>query len=213
MCRTRWVLQLWLWSLSGLAVGVLPAGSQAQSGGEASEFRLRSGDAIRLLVRDEPELTGEYPVLEDGTVLLPLIGLVPVAGVAFEEVESRVRSGYARELVAREVVVQPLLRVQVTGEVRQPGLYLVDATYALGDVVARAGGLTPSANARKVQLRREGRTERHDLGPRGSGVAVPLRPADAVFVPRQGWVGTNAPVLIGAATSVLAAAVTALLVR
>jgi protein involved in polysaccharide export with SLBB domain len=105
------------------------------------------------------------------------------------------------------------LRVQVTGEVRQPGLYLVDATYGLGDVVARAGGLTPTANAGKVQLRRGGRAERYDLGPRGTGGAIPLRPADAVFVPRQGWIGANSPVLIGAATSVLAAAVTAWLVR
>jgi polysaccharide export outer membrane protein len=78
-----------------------PVVAQSPPVAEAGTFRLRSGDAIRLLVRDEPELTGEFPVLEDGSVLLPLIGLVPVAGVVFGEVESRVRAGYARELVDR----------------------------------------------------------------------------------------------------------------
>jgi protein involved in polysaccharide export with SLBB domain len=189
------------------------AGSMAAGATAATPLRLRGGDAVRLLVQDEPELTGEYPVLADGMVLLPLIGQVRVGGLDFVVVQESVRRAYGAELVGLAVVLEPLIRVRVLGEVRLPGLYLVDATYALEDVVAQAGGLTPSASTREVVLVREGRSERLDVRGAEAGLLAPMQPGDEVLVPRRGWIGEHAPILIGAATSVLAAAVTALLVR
>jgi protein involved in polysaccharide export with SLBB domain len=173
---------------------------------------LRAGDAVRLMVKDEPDLAGEYPVLEDGTVLLPLIGLVRVDDTDFADVLRRVRQAYAAELVSAVVVLQPLMRVRVLGEVRQPGLYLVDPTFDLGDVLAQAGGMMPSAATNRVMLVRDGRSERVDMR-NGASPVVSLRPADEIVVPRRSWVSESVPLLIGAGTSVLAAAVTALLVR
>lgn len=179
----------------------------------AAGYRLRAGDAIRLLIQDEPLLAGEYPVLEDGTVLLPLVGVVRVTDVPFEEVAGRVRTAYDGELVNLAVVVQALVRVRVLGEVRVPGLYLVDATFDLEDVLARAGGLLPSAAARRVQLWRDGRMQRYDVR---NGIGAPsgfIRPGDEIVVPRRSWLGESIPMLVGAGASVLAAALTAWIVR
>ena len=177
----------------------------------ADGYRLRAGDAVRLMVHDEPELAGEYAVLEDGSVLLPLIGLVSVAGAEFRDVVRRIRSAYAAELVEATIVVQPLIRVRVLGEVRSPGLYLVDATFGMRDVVARAGGLSPAAAPDRIVLVRAGSTATYQAGE--AEPVLLLQPGDEIVVPRRGWVRENLPILVGAGASVLAAALTALLVR
>ena len=177
-----------------------------------ASLRLGPGDAVRLFVEDEPGLVGEFPVLDDGNVMFPLIGLVPVAGSGFDEVVERVRRAYDAQLVSRDVVVQPLVRVRVLGEVRAPGLYLVDPSYDLRDVLARAGGMIPTASARNVLLVRAGHKQKVDMRD-GGGWPGPLLSADEVVVQRRNWVSESLPLLIGAGTSVLAAAVTALLVR
>jgi polysaccharide export outer membrane protein len=186
-------------------------GAAEASAAPAAAYRLRAGDAVRLLVRDEPELGGEYAVLEDGTVPLPLIGLVQVGGMAFGEVVERVRAAYAAELVDAMVVLQPLIRVRVLGEVRVPGLYLVDATFGLRDVLAQAGGAGPSAAPDRVVLMRGGAAVTYEL--ESAAAQHVLQPGDEIVVPRRGWVRENMPILVGAGTSVLAAALTALLVR
>ncbi|MEX1184837.1 MAG: polysaccharide biosynthesis/export family protein [Gemmatimonadota bacterium] len=185
------------------------AGAQAPPG----SLRLGPGDAVRLLVLDEPALAGEHAILEDGTALLPLIGLIRVAGIDFAEVVETVRAAYAAELIEPVVILQPLVRVRVLGEVRAPGLYLVDPTQSLHDVLALAGGTGPGAAGDAVVLLRDGQRLEFDLHDEARPPAGALRPGDEIVVPRRSWLSENLAVLVGAGTSVLAAAVTALLVR
>ncbi|HEX2092265.1 MAG TPA: polysaccharide biosynthesis/export family protein [Longimicrobiaceae bacterium] len=186
-----------------------PTGAQTPSG----ELRLRPGDAVRLAVSDEPTLSGDFPVVESGRVLLPEIGLVAVAGRPFGEVEREVRDGYRRIVVDREVVLVPLVRVAVLGEVRQPGLFPVDPTETVADVLARAGGITPTGNPRRVALVRDGRTTRVRLTPSAPALAERLRSGDQIIVGQRGWLRENLPVVVGAGTSVLAATITSLIIR
>ena len=116
-------------------------GVEAQNGAGTASFQLRPGDAIRLAVKDEPDLSADYPVLSDGTVLLPLVGVVRVAGTDFSAVEQQVRAAFAREMTDPVLVLMPVVRVAVLGEVRVPGLYLLDGTYDVTEALARAGGL------------------------------------------------------------------------
>lgn len=197
--------------LAGQSGVVRVGGATSGSLSESEAYRLRAGDAIRLMVHNEPDLAGEYVVLEDGTVLLPLIGLVHVSGTAFGEVVKRVRAAYAVELVEPTIVLQPLIRVRVLGEVKAPGLYLVDATFGMRDVVAQAGGLSPAAAPDRIVLVRDGGTETYE--PEAMEPGLVLRPGDEIVVPRRSWVRENLPILVGAGTSVIAAALTALLVR
>lgn len=179
----------------------------------SASFRLRPGDRVRLAVKDEPALAGEFPVFTDGTVLLPLIGIVRVSGVEFATVERDVRTRFARELTDAALVLSPAVRIAVLGEVRAPGLYLLDGTFDLGEALARAGGLTPTASAQRVNLLRDGHTERLRTVENAPVLAGSLLPGDQIIVGRRSWLKENSPLLVGAATSVVAAAITAWLVR
>lgn len=176
-------------------------------------LRLRPGDAVRLHIEDEPHLVGDYAIMEEGGVMLPMLGLVRVAGRPFLEVRSEIEAGYGRELRDRAIVVTPVLRIAVLGEVRQPSLLPVDPTFTIADVLAAAGGLTPVANRRRILLLRDGGTVRLSLDDAPALLAQRLRPGDQIVVERQGWARENISVLLGAGASVLAAAVTSWIIR
>lgn len=193
---------------------LLPTGGvQAQNGAGTASFQLRPGDAIRLAVKDEPDLSADYPVLSDGTVLLPLVGVIRVADTDFGLVEQRVRAAFAQQMTDPVLVLMPVVRVAVLGEVRVPGLYLLDGTFDVTEALARAGGLSPSGSMERIALLRDGQSRR--LEPSGN-VPVPMvrvLPGDQLIVGRRSWFAENSTVLVGAGTSVLVAALTALLVR
>lgn len=179
----------------------------------SSDLRLRAGDGVRLSVRDEPTLSGEFPVVEPGRVLLPEIGIVMVAERPYSAVEAEVRERYGRILVNPEVVLVPLVRIAVIGEVREPGLFPVDPSQTVADLLATAGGITPIANTGNIALVRDGTITRIRLDPGAAALADRLRSGDQIVVGRRSWIHENLPIVLGAAASVLAAATTGLIVR
>jgi polysaccharide export outer membrane protein len=200
-------------SLVLLLVTLAPLPVLGQANGASAPLELRPGDAVRVEIRDEPDLAGDFQIDESGRVLLPLIGLVSVAGRDFTRVRGEVEGAYVRELSHSEVRVTPLLRVAVIGEVRLPGLYPVDPTYALGDVLALAGGLGPDAAQDGIELVREGRTIAEVRVDDPSALGLALRSGDQVVVARRSWVSANTSALVGAGASLVVAIVTTLLLR
>lgn len=178
-----------------------------------TELSLRPGDGVHLVVRDEPELAGEYAVAEDGRVLLPLIGFVAVAARPFESVAAEVRERYGRELVDPEIQVSPRIRIAVLGEVRQPGLFPVDPTLTVAEIIATAGGLTPSANRNRIEVLRDGEVVATEVAGQSRALEIRVRSGDQIVVGRQGWLRENLPIVLSAGASIVVAAVTSLILR
>ncbi len=199
-----------------LALALLAARAAAQAPAQAparESIRLRPGDVVRVEIRDEPSLGGQFSVGEDGYILIPRIGLIPVADRPFDAVRDDVRHAYAAELADTVMRVTPLVRIAVIGEVMRPGLFPVDPTQTLADVLATAGGLTPFADRGSVVLLRDGATTSVELDPGSAGLARRLRSGDRIVVGRRSWFSENLAIFVGAAASVAAAAVTSLIVR
>ena len=175
--------------------------------------RLQAGDAIQLAIKDEPTLARDYPVVTDGTVLLPFVGLVKVAGQPFDDVVAQIRRAYERELTAPLVVLIPLMRVAVSGEVRAPGIFVVDPTFTWTDMLARVGGVLPTAARDRLVLVRAGQEYVLQRSGDATWPSLPVRSGDRLMVPRRSWFEDNFPVLLGSATSLLVATVTTLLLR
>jgi protein involved in polysaccharide export with SLBB domain len=178
------------------------------------EIRLHPGDALRLEINDEPGLNKPQLIVgDDGSVLLPLVGLFKVTERPFSAVQVDLRSAYGRELVNPVVRATPLLRIPVIGEVRQPGLFYADPTQTVGDLLATAGGLTATGNRKKIALLRDGHVVIAQIDPSSSIPDISLQSGDQIVVARRGWLGENSPVFIGALASVAVAAVTTLMLR
>lgn len=192
---------------------VFPADATAQGLDRDRETRLRPGDAVRVEIKDEPALSGEFLVGENGVALLPLVGLVPVGDRPFREVRDELLSAYAVQLVDPVIRITPVRRIAVLGEVRRPGLFPVDPTYTVSDLLAAAGGLTPHADRGKISVVREGEVVIARLDPNSASLRALLRSGDQIIVGRRSWLSENTPFVVGAIGSMAAAAIAALIVR
>jgi len=196
-----------------IAVLSLAPSAMAQTSDARGSLRLRPGDAILLELKDEPELTRVYTVGEDGAVLLPLVGLIRVAGRPIEEARAEILAKYRVELRDPVIRVTPLIRIAVLGEVQRPGLFPVDPSHTIGDLLALAGGLGPEADRGKVTIVRGAESIEVRLDGDFAGFQLALESGDQILVGRQSWLRQNATIFVGALASVAAAALTALIVR
>ncbi len=67
-----------------------------------SGYEVGPGDLLEIRVWNQPELSGEIRVFEDGTIILPIIGKVKVEGKTAEEISemlSQKLSKYISETV------------------------------------------------------------------------------------------------------------------
>jgi protein involved in polysaccharide export with SLBB domain len=148
-----------------------------------SEGALRPGDVIRIDVWRKPELSGEFQVAGDNTVAASFYLGVRVGGVPFSEAAARIRAHIARYESDPQVLVEPLFRVAVGGEVQRPDVYTFGRSTTISQAVLLAGGATERANLRRVQLFREGEQLRVDLrDPRDPLAGSEIRSGDYLLV-------------------------------
>jgi protein involved in polysaccharide export with SLBB domain len=163
--------------------------SISQSGVERSVGVLRPGDALKIAVWREKELSGEYLIDARGLVQIPGLGDIVVAGLTPMEVKARLSEQLVRRgIVAPEISVQPVIRVSVLGEVRSPGLLSVEPGTNLIHLITLAGGPTERANMKAVRVIRAGRPYEVDLQSALSGSSagrVVLFSNDVVFLDRK----------------------------
>jgi protein involved in polysaccharide export with SLBB domain len=188
-------------------VGQMQAGRSTSSAGLVAEapLQLRPGDAVRITVWRQPEFSGEFRIAGDGTIRHPLYRDVVVVGVPMAEVESRVRTYLLRWETDPQFVLEPLLQVVVSGEVRQPRLYALEPEVTVGQAVAAAGGPTDRGLASRVMLMRNGQVISLDLSrPLNGSTEISVQSGDQIIVPRRRSVlrETIAPIAsIAAATA------------
>jgi polysaccharide export outer membrane protein len=111
---------------------------------------VQTGDEVTVLVKDQKDLSGQFPVLPDGTYIQPILGPVKVAGLTPIDASKRLAT------LLEGIVVKPLVAVTVTnprpiqvaiiGEVRQPGKYPVKRGEGVLEVLAAAGGVNEFAS-------------------------------------------------------------------
>lgn len=160
---------------------------------------LRPGDALRVEIWREADLSGEFLVNEDGVVTLPLLGDRRVIGVPIPELRDSLISLYRAELRNPAIEIIPLRRVYVLGEVNRPGLHAVDPTVSLAGAVALAGGANPQGDIRRIRVIRDNEVILHGISIETALSAVDIRSGDQIFIDRRGWFERNSTVLISGA--------------
>jgi polysaccharide export outer membrane protein len=143
---------------------------------------LGPGDRLKITLYGDDSLTGEYDVLADGTISLPLVGAVKAAGLTIEQlrlaVETRLAAGfYASPRIAAQVVASR--PVYVLGEVNKAGAFPFVPDLTLAKAAALAGGYTYRARTTVVGVRRSGAAEEVLVA---ADQAMPLAPGDTVRI-------------------------------
>ena len=164
-----------------------------------TDYTLGAGDLIRLDIFQVEEYSGEYPVLVDGSISLPLIGKLDVSGYTLAEASDLVAGKYAtylkRPVITVGLVTPRPLNVTVAGEVDNPGSYEVDLTETRNfptatDIVRQAGGITTLADIRNIQITRKIKNREQiytvnawKLIEEGRIDDLRLRDGDTIFIP------------------------------
>ena len=176
---------------------------------DETDYTLGAGDQINLDIFQVEEYSGEYPVLVDGTISLPLVGRVDVRGLSLKETSDVVSKKYAtylkRPIITVGLVAPRPLRIGIAGEVDNPGAYEVALTPenpqfpTVSDLLEQAGGITTIADVRNVRVTRQsgGKEITYNsnlwelLTKNQIKQDISLRDGDTIFIPTTDEINTN----------------------
>ncbi|MCY7275084.1 MAG: SLBB domain-containing protein [Phormidesmis sp. CAN_BIN44] len=138
-------------------------------------YLLGPGDRVRLDVFSAPEYSGEYQVLSDGSLNVPLIGATSIQGMGVTQASKLLSSKFASYLRQPIITVSLLIarpvKIAISGAVQRPGSYTaspIGATTPTGNtsnsvntviptvtrMIQLAGGITQSADVRNIEVHR-----------------------------------------------------------
>ena len=134
----------------GMAVSLssTPTGSRPAQ----AEYRLAAGDAIKVQVYQNPDLTLEARVSESGAISYPLVGSVAVGGMSISQAERAIADALKQGKILNQPQVNIVLlqvrgnQVSVLGQVQRPGRFPLETAMRVSDVLALAGGTGPQGD-------------------------------------------------------------------
>lgn len=158
-------------------------------------IRIGSGDLLLVTVFGASDYNYEIRVAVDGSVNLPLVGAVKVAGLTPREVASDLQTRFSQggyfnnpqvSVFVREYATQG---ISVLGEVQKPGVYPLLGSRTLFDVISAASGTTQIAGDKVYITHRDHPQQPQVVKLRydAEGAAqsnVPVLPGDTVIVQR-----------------------------
>jgi len=191
ICARMFRVPLVACSFFAVGPGMVNAQSHEQTDGVSGleTFVVRPGNVLRITVWPDGALGGEFAVEESGFVYLPVLGPVYAGGISLDALRRQLREAY-REVIHEPVVtVTPLFRVSVLGAVNRPGLYRVDPSQSLFDVLSLAGGMRQDAKEDELRLIRDGQVleinAERALETGEALLALALRTGDRIVVPKK----------------------------
>jgi polysaccharide biosynthesis/export protein len=127
--------------------------------GGGDQRLIRVGDNLSVFVRGQETPERDSIVQADGSVVVPLIGPVVVAGMTPDEAARRVEAALRPVLVEPHVAIAVTLsvpyRVTVVGEVQSAGAFELEPGEGVLAALAMAGGLTPFADDDAIYVLRQ----------------------------------------------------------
>ncbi len=185
MLRT-WLSRLLLVVLMGLG-GIAHAADAPDPG-----YVFGPDDTVQVIVYGQSEFNITTRIKSDGSIVMPLIGIVKAAGttnIGLAKViyDRLIQGGFLKDpIVNVEIGAYVSKTVNVAGKVGAPGIYPLDRPYRALELLLKAGWVRPDS-ASYVYLRRPGSPETRlavEGLVRGDVDKDPLlHPGDTLYVP------------------------------
>lgn len=148
----------------------------------AQDYKVGSGDRLRIIVHNQPDLTGEFQVDGTGTIAFPLVGSISANGLTVAGLEKRITDSLSPDYLKNPSVSVEVIQFRpfyIVGEVKNPGSYpYVDGMRVINGV-ALAGGFTYRAREDSFYIRRLSDGNETKQGARQD---TPVWPGDVIIV-------------------------------
>ena len=164
-------------------------------------LKISYGDLINVDMFGNPDLSGQFRVDSNGDIVVPLIGHVHVVGETADAVGTQISNLFVKNDILKPENAYATVSIAefasqgitVNGEVKTPGIYPAFGVHMLNDVIAAAGGLTPTAASKVIITHRDdpGHPVTVTYNPEALHPTLPqvqILPGDSVLVPRAGIV-------------------------
>ncbi len=160
-------------------------------------YRLGVGDQVQLVVTGQVELAYLLELRRDGTVIIPQVGQIAVAGLTLEGartvLKNRMAQSYSGLNTGEARLDLSIGRIRsnavfVIGEVELPGAIQVNALSTVFHALARVGGPTDRGSFRGIEVRRGGqvirRLDLYDYLLKGDATDdIRTEQGDVIYVP------------------------------
>ena len=153
------------WGLLALMTGMVRAESTNPPVALPKEGRvylLSPNDVIQVKVYQEDDLETRGRVAQDGSLTLPLVGVVKIGGQSVEQAAAMIQGLYGKDYLVNPQVSVIILEYSkrnftVLGQVQKPGSYEIPNEQAIDllRAIAMAGGYTRIGNPSKITVQRK----------------------------------------------------------
>jgi len=145
---------------------LLPGADEVVEG----DHKIAPLDIINIDVVGEKDLTKELRVSSSGTITFPFLGSIEVKGKTPAEVEDLLKEKLGKDYLVDPQVIVTVKEyrsrtVSVIGQVNKPGVIALPGEQKIGilEAIASAGDLTRSANKKRIEVSRKGKTYKFTL--------------------------------------------------
>lgn len=123
--------------------------SAANAQQDATEYRLGSGDLIKITVFGQSDLSVETRLSNVGIIRYPFLGDIKLVGKTVNQIEELIDKGLRGDYLVNPSVSVTVVEYRpffIDGEVKQPGGYPYQPGLSVDKAAALAGGYTERAN-------------------------------------------------------------------
>jgi protein involved in polysaccharide export with SLBB domain len=159
------------------------------------DYVIGPGDELLIQVWGQVTLNSRYTVDRSGSIYIPQVGTVHVAGLSFAQMHDFLKAQMARVFRNFDLNVNMgqlrSIQVFVVGQARRPGSYTISSLSTLTNALFATGGPAPQGSLRHIQLKRAGNVvvdfDLYDLLLHGDkSKDEQLLPGDVIYIPPVG---------------------------
>ncbi len=155
------------------------------------DYIVGPGDELYLVAWGSNSFSVYLSVKKDGTVFLPRVGAIKVAGKTLKDagdvVLKRLNSSYNGIKMRLSLETARNIPLYVVGEVETPGMYFVPATAGIVNALVQAGGVKKSGSLRRLEIVRANKTahkvDLYNFLTKGQTASIDLQPHDVILIP------------------------------
>ena len=156
-----------------------------------SSYVLDFGDTLEIQLIGQKNSIDELSVKRDGSINIPEIGKIFVAGLSLEATNALIKNKISNAYIGIEAFVSLVnirdIQVLITGNAYNPGIYTLNGNSNLLHALSMAGGIDEKGSYRQIDLIRDNNvissTDLYDIFIHGkSGFGQRLRSGDSILI-------------------------------